>query len=142
MSFALSDRSLQRLAGVHPDLVLVVKAAIGISTQDFFVAEGLRTKARQQELVALKMSRTMNSKHLPQPDGFGHAVDLYPAGYPDLNTIPKDSYRAVNVALMAAAEQLGIGLRWGNDWDGDGVEVGPDPDESFQDWPHYELKGA
>lgn len=140
MGFELSERSRKRLEGVHPDLDLVVKAAIAITTQDFFVAEGLRTKARQQELVALKMSRTLNSKHLPQPDGYGHAVDIYPAGYPDLNKVPLDAYRAVRTAMMAAAEQLGVELRWGNDWDGDGVEVGPDPDESFQDWPHYEIK--
>lgn len=142
MAFTLSDRSQQRLAGVHPDLALVVKAAIAITAQDFFVAEGLRTKARQQELVAKGASKTMASKHLLQTDGFGHAVDLYPAGYQDLNKIPKDAYRAVHTAMMTAAEQLGVGLRWGNDWDGDGVEVGPDPDESFEDWPHYELKGA
>lgn len=42
--------------------------------------------------------------------------------------------------MTAAAEQLGVELRWGNDWDGDGVEVGPDPDESFVDCPHYEIK--
>lgn len=140
MAFALSDRSQQRLAGVHPDLVRVINSALAISTQDFFVAEGLRSKERQQELVAKGASKTMASKHLIQADHFGHAVDLYPAGYPDLNKIPKEAYRAVHTAMMVAAEQFGVGLRWGNDWDGDGVEVGPDPDESFEDWPHYELK--
>jgi hypothetical protein len=29
-------------------------------------------------------------------------------------------------------------VRWGNDWDGDGVRVGPDPDESLVDMPHWE----
>lgn len=140
MAFELSDRSRERLEGVHPDLVLIVKAALGISKQDFFVAEGLRSLARQQELVARGLSKTMRSKHLAQPDGYGHAVDLYPAGYPDLRQVPKEAYRAVHTAMMAAAEQLDVGLRWGNDWDGDGVEVGPDPDESFEDWPHFEIR--
>lgn len=140
MGFELSDRSRKRLEGVHPDLMLVVKAALAIGAQDFFVAEGLRTPERQRELVALKLSKTLKSKHLPQPDGYGHAVDLYPVGYSDLRTVPKDAYRAVYKAMMAAAEHLGVSLRWGNDWDGDGVEVGTDPDESFADWPHYEIR--
>lgn len=142
MAFELSDRSRKRLEGVHPDLFLVVKAALALSTQDFFVAEGLRAKERQAELVALGLSKTMNSKHLPQADGFGHAVDIYPTGYQDLREVPKDAYRAVNRAMMAAAEHRGVGLRWGNDWNGNGIEVGPDPGESFEDWPHYELKGV
>jgi len=31
-----------------------------------------------------------------------------------------------------------IGLRWGGDWDGDKVPVGPDPTESFDDIYHIE----
>lgn len=29
-------------------------------------------------------------------------------------------------------------IRWGNDWDGDGILVGPDQDESLVDMPHWE----
>ena len=60
---------------MHPDLVRVVERAIQITTQDFRVQEGLRTRERQAELVARGASRTMNSRHLT-----GHAVDLVALG--------------------------------------------------------------
>jgi peptidoglycan L-alanyl-D-glutamate endopeptidase CwlK len=50
--------------GVHPDLVRVVERAIQITTRDFPVQEGLRTRERQAALVARGASRTMNSRHL------------------------------------------------------------------------------
>ena len=56
--FKLSQRSKDRLKGVHPDLVKVVEHAIEISTVDFAVLEGFA-------------SQTLNSRHIT-----GHAVDL------------------------------------------------------------------
>jgi hypothetical protein len=41
--------------------------------------------------------------------------------------------------MKEAARRLGVRVVWGNDWDDDGVLVGPDPDESFVDAPHFEL---
>ena len=52
MAFCLSKLSRDRPHGVHPDLVRVVERAIPITTQDFRVQEGLRTRERQAELVA------------------------------------------------------------------------------------------
>ena len=71
MSFALGQRSRERLQGVHPDLVKVVERAIELTSVDFTVLEGLRTVERQGELVAKGASQTMESRHLT-----GHAVDL------------------------------------------------------------------
>lgn len=71
MTFALSQKSVDRLAGVHPKLVAVVNLAITISPVDFAVLEGLRTIERQKSLVAAGASKTMRSRHLT-----GHAVDL------------------------------------------------------------------
>ena len=42
MSFVLGRRSLERLDGVHEDLVRVVKRAITMTRVDFGVTEGLR----------------------------------------------------------------------------------------------------
>jgi peptidoglycan L-alanyl-D-glutamate endopeptidase CwlK len=47
MTYSLGARSLQRLEGVHPDLVRVVKRAISLTDLDFTVLEGLRTVERQ-----------------------------------------------------------------------------------------------
>jgi peptidoglycan LD-endopeptidase CwlK len=60
---------------VHPDPVRVVERAIRITTQDFRVQAGMRTRERQAELVARGASRTMHSRHL-----IGHAVDLVALG--------------------------------------------------------------
>ena len=52
MGFNLSARSVQRLEGVHPHLVDVVKLAIQRTAVDFTVVEGVRAAERQRELVA------------------------------------------------------------------------------------------
>lgn len=139
MTFILGAQSLKRLEGVHPDLVRVVKRAIGLTTQDFSVLEGVRTLKRQQELYAKgrtapgpKVTWTMNSKHRVQGDGFGHAVDLVP--YPlDWNTLSK--FDAISKAMFAAAEAEGVSIRWGADWDRDGKPR----ERGESDSPHFEV---
>ena len=71
MSFKLSQRSLDKLEGVHPDMVKCVKSAIEYTKVDFGVICGMRSESEQKELVAKGASKTMRSKHLT-----GHAVDL------------------------------------------------------------------
>ena len=71
MTYRLSQRSRDRMKGVHPDLVAVVERAIQITGIDFTITEGLRTPSRQKELVKAGASRTQNSRHLT-----GHAVDI------------------------------------------------------------------
>ena len=63
---------------MHPDLVKVVKRAIQITKQDFTIFDGLRTEEEQEANVEKGVSQTMESKHLPQDDGFSHAVDTVP----------------------------------------------------------------
>jgi peptidoglycan L-alanyl-D-glutamate endopeptidase CwlK len=109
---------MQNLSGVHPDLIAVVKRAIQITTQDFFVGEGVRNIERQRQLVAKGVSRTMNSRHIT-----GHAVDLHPYPYKGdhdrdgiLNSDDWDSYEPIVEAMKQAAEELGIELEHGWDW--------------------------
>lgn len=119
--YKLGARSLERLEGVHPDLVAVVKLAIQKTEIDFTVLEGLRTKERQVQLVASGASRTMNSRHLT-----GHAVDLGAM----LNGKIEWSwplYDKIAKAMKDAAEELNIPVEWGGDF------------KSFKDGPHYQL---
>lgn len=141
-NFRLGFRSRQRLAGVHPDLVRVIERAIQITSQDFSVLEGVRTKQRQQELYNQGrktpgpiVTWTLNSRHLPAADGFGHAVDIAP--FPlDWNDPKK--FDAIAKAMFAAAKELGVKLRWGADWDQDGK-----PRERGEfDNPHWEIQIA
>jgi len=125
--FVLSQRSLSRLAGVHPDLVDVVKLAIQRTLTDFTVVEGVRTKARQRELFASGASRTMESYHLPQADGLGHAVDLAPLVG---GAIPWDNWAAfaeLAGVMKACAAELGVPIEWGGDW------------KTFKDGPHFQI---
>ena len=134
MTFALSKTSLARLDGVDPRLVAIVKRAIQISTVDFMVVEGVRKLARQRELYAQGRTKpgeivtwTLKSKHID-----GLAVDLLHAPYDWKD--PK-GFDAVNRAMMQAAGELGVGLRWGADWDRDGK-----PREKGEgDSPHWEI---
>ena len=64
MGFNLSARSVQRLEGVHPHLVDVVKLAIQRTAVDFTVVEGCGRPSRQRELVAKGASQTQSSLHL------------------------------------------------------------------------------
>lgn len=121
MSFRLSLRSRQRLKGVHSDLIAVVEVAIGRSDIDFMVTEGLRTAARQAQLVEAGASRTLNSRHLS-----GHAVDI--AALVD-GQVRWDwpLYPRIAKTFKAAALELGVSLIWGGDW------------PRLRDGPHFEL---
>lgn len=119
--FALSQRSLDRLNGVHPDLVKVVKKAIELSSVDFGVSEGRRTKDRQKKLVAKGASRTMNSRHLS-----GHAVDLVAFIDGDVSW-DWPLYHKIADAMFDASEIAGVSIEWGGNW------------KSFKDGPHFQL---
>ncbi len=116
MAFSLGAKSLKELTGVHPELVAVVKLAIALTRQDFTVFDGLRTRAEALENVRKGVSRTTNSMHLPQKDGFGHAVDLVPV----VGGQPKWEWPIiypVAEAVELAADKLGVELIWGGVWD-------------------------
>lgn len=121
MTFTLSAKSLGRLAGVHPRLQAVVKLAIQMTPVDFAVLEGVRTIERQRELFKAGASKTMRSRHLS-----GHAVDL---GAIVGGQVRWDwpLYHQVAAAVKTAAQQLGVPLEWGGDW------------ETFKDGPHFQL---
>ena len=106
---------------MHPDLVRVVKKAAAMSDLDFTVLEGLRTLARQKELMKNGATKTMNSRHLT-----GHAVDLAPMIGGKISwDWPLYSRLAKIVKAAAAAEK--VPLTWGGDW------------RTFRDGPHWEL---
>ena len=113
--FKLSQRSFQRLAGVHPDLVETVKLAIKKSDTDFGVIYGVRDLATQEKLYKSGKSQTMKSKHLVQEDGYSHAVDLmaYDSGEPSWDIVDYDN---IADAMKAAALKTGAKICWGAAW--------------------------
>lgn len=152
MVFNLSQKSLDRLVGVDERLQRVVKRAIQLSKQDFMVLEGVRT--RQQCMTNYGKGRTIaqcvakgvpaqyanpraakvtwlnnpfTSKHVN-----GKAVDLvpYPVDWDDLK-----KFDLIAQAMLQAAKELGVPVRWGADWDSDGKPR----ERGESDSPHFEI---
>lgn len=126
-----SQKSKDKLKGVHPLLVDVVNEAI--KHVDFTIIEGVRSYETQEEYVRTGKSKTMDSKHLMQQDGYGHALDLAP--YP-IDWSDSAGFAHLSGILRGIALMKGIDLRCGVDWDGDLNTK----EHTFFDGPHVELK--
>jgi peptidoglycan LD-endopeptidase CwlK len=146
----LSARCELRLAGVHPDLVRVLRnAAEGGAI--FRVTEGLRTHERQRQLVAEGKSQTLNSRHLT-----GHAVDVVPLDGAGQVSWAWGLYFPLADAFRAAAIAEGVPVIWGGAWGQEMAEyatakagqaayvarVKEAGRKPFLDGPHFELARA
>lgn len=127
MSFSLTNADRAKLKGVHPDLVRVVKRAAQLSDRPFRVLEGLRTVARQRQLVAQGASKTMNSRHIKAANGYGHAVDIAPLDDDGSVSWAWPLYNPLAKTMKQAARELGVPIEWGGDW------------LKFRDGPHWQL---
>lgn len=134
---SLDQQSIVRLQGVHPNLVAVAERAA--EKVEFRVLEGVRTLARQRQLYAQGrtapgpiVTGTMNSKHRKQADGYGHAIDGFPAPY-SWTDLP--AFDKMIDAMFEAAEDLNVPIRSGADWDRDGNFR----ERGESDSPHFEL---
>ena len=154
MAFKLSNRSLGKLEGVHPDMVATVSRAIELTTVDFGVTYGVRTLAEQKKLYESGRSQTMKSKHLIQGDGYSHAVDL--VAYDGSDVIWEiNVYDNIADAMAEAANEVGCKIKWGAAWSVGNIAeyVGTMEDamneyidlrrsenrRPFIDGPHFEL---
>lgn len=161
MAYVLGSTSRARLVGLHPRLIRVVERAIVLTTQDFMVLEGVRTRDRMCEVygqgrtpaqcvakgVPAKWSKPtlpkvtwlndpFNSNHRLMADGFGHAVDLAPFPVSWSNDAANLArFDTVAKAMFAASAELGVPIRWGADWDADGKPR----ERGESDSPHFEL---
>jgi len=115
MSFRLSQRSMDRLEGVHPHMTAVVERAIQLTEVDFGVTQGVRTLDEQKANVAAGRSQTMASKHLLQDDGFSHAVDVVAYVGPDVSW-ELNVYDNICDAFKEAAKEVGCSIKWGAAW--------------------------
>lgn len=158
MPFYKPERDAQRLIGVDPDMVRVVNRCAADNPNLFFmVVEGVRSDeqcrvnygkgrtaaqclaagipgsyAAPQLAKVTWLKNPYNSRHRKQSDGFGKAVDLLPAPYDWKD--PK-KFTELNTAMEKAAHLEGVNIRWGADWDEDGI-----PRERGEtDSPHWEI---
>ena len=117
-------RSINRMAGLHPDLKKVMNQAILATDLDFTVLEGLRSLERQKQMVESGASTTLNSRHLD-----GHAVDIAPFVGGEVRW-DWPLYYKLAVIVKAAAKEVGVPIEWGGDW------------KTFKDGPHWQLPWA
>lgn len=129
----LGAGSLAKLGECHPDLQRLVHAVVKRlpAPYDLTVLCGWRNKVEQDAAYARGASKLKypESKHNKVPS---LAVDLGLYPYE-----PKDVKAAAFLAgfVFAVAADLGISVRWGNDWNRNGKTI----DETFHDLPHFEL---
>lgn len=121
MGYKLGAQSELLLRGVHPDLVKVIRRAIQISKIDFKVLEGVRSVARQRELVKKGASQTMKSRHI-----HGFAVDIAPFVEGQVRW-DWPLYYTLAATVKQAAKDVGVPVEWGGDW------------KTFKDGPHWQL---
>ena len=131
--FKFSQRSENNLRGVNPVLVAIIRRALELSPVDFAVIEGLRTPEKQAEHVRKGNSQTSNSRHLT-----GHAVDILPSAMkPGMSWDEnKHLFEPVLQAIKTAADEQGVILRFGKNWQSDPALLGQ---TKFPDYPHVEI---
>lgn len=147
--YVLSDASIEKMKGVHPKLIELMKKAISDSPYDFKIIQGLRTAAYQNELYQQGRTRpgkivtkldgyNRKSNHQAKADGYGHAVDIAVCGHYDQNgnyvkcttdAEMFDNKKLVEISrhVKAVAKEMGLDIVWGGDW------------KTLYDTPHYEL---
>lgn len=134
-----SQRSIDALKGVDPRLVSVMMKAIEFA--DFSILGGLRTMEQQKQNVANGLSKTMNSRHLPDENGVGHAVDAapYPQHWDDSPPVKLTQFEADMIhfagIVRGIAFMMGVPIRYGGDWNSDEKDVAT----GFRDLDHFEL---
>lgn len=127
ITFKLSQRSIDRLQGIHPILIEIAVEGIKDSPYDFGIPQdgGLRTAQRQNELFKKGVSKLDGFKKKGRHQE-GKAFDIYAF------VNGKASWDATHLKpiarhLQSIAKTKGVYLRWGGDW------------ENFKDLPHFEM---
>ncbi len=125
--FTFSKRSLERMRGVDQRLQEVAHRALQITKIDFGIPEfgGRRLAEEQYKLyVAGKSKADGYLKRSNHQDG--RALDVY-AYVDNRASWEREHLAMVAAAMLQAAGELGVRLRWGGLW------------RSFEDLPHFEL---
>lgn len=125
MPTPIDPRTERNLNGVHPDLCKIVRRAFALHDASTgkvpVITEGVRTLARQKQLLAAGASKTLRSRHLT-----GHAVDVaFFVGGKLRWDWPL--YKGFADTMKRASRELKIPVTWGGSW------------AKFRDGPHFEL---
>jgi len=130
--FKFGKKSLENLAGVDTDLILVLNQAIAISAIDFGITEGMRSPERARQMKAEGKSKVGDkSKHCT-----GLAVDIV-CYHQGKITWEYEFYEMVAQVIGEVADTFDIKIRWGGSWVTGVFELNRDLD--FIDAVHFEI---
>lgn len=135
---SFSDKSSRRLFECERRIQLLFNRVI--LTVDCTILEGHRGQIKQDEYFNAKPQRSKvkwpDGKHNKRPS---EAIDVAPWPIPKNWGADhwKDMVKFYEFAAIVRYEavQMGIKIRWGGDWDGDGDYR----DQNFDDLVHFEL---
>ena len=117
--FVLSQTSLDKLKGVHPNLVNFLKELILISPWDFKITAGVRTAAEQnleyqkgRTLPGIKVTKVdgykQKSNHQTKFDGLGYAADI--------GVLVKEKIKTIVIENGKKVEKIVEKLVYKGDW--------------------------
>jgi peptidoglycan L-alanyl-D-glutamate endopeptidase CwlK len=144
------NESRIKLSTAHPDLQKLFERVNEWCQCTIFT--GSRSKAEQEDFFygtnktginpdKKKLSKTLDSKHLIQSDGFSHAIDAGPDPVEwESANYKLDCIYFAGLVMYIAQEMYNKGeiahkIRYGGDWNKNGIIS----DESFQDIDHFEI---
>lgn len=122
----------------HPDIVLfyqkfqaeLIRRGIPLYAFEFY-----RDNKRQDYL---KRSGNSNASAGGSPHQYGCAVDV--VHVLKLWNLTQKQWEVIGAIGKEVARKANIAIRWGGDWNGNGVSVLNDPKERFWDPAHWELE--
>lgn len=156
MKHSFGSSSASKLKTCHQDLQKIFNLVISRSKLDFGISEGHRPVSKQQEYYAIGRTTELHRKPITNVDGVNTkskhnyepslAVDIF-IWHNDTKTREKIAWDKSHLSYVAglidscAEELYNKGevthkIRWGANWDSDGII---DYDQSFDDFPHFEL---
>ena len=132
--FRFSETSRARLATCHSELWEIMMTALAFGFIDMTIVSGKRGREEQNKAYEEGKSKKQfpDSKHNFSPS---LAVDVAPYVNGKISDKIQD-YTYMAGIIMAVAAYKGINLRWGGNWDGDGVII---QDQDFNDLAHFEV---
>ena len=140
MSHSFGSASLSKLATCHQSLQDIAERALETCPYDFTIVHGWRGEDVQNALFdsGASTKRFPDSKHnvmdeLDQP--MSMAIDFAPWINGDIPWKETHIFACIAGHMQAAAFEFGEKLRWGGDWDTDGLTT----DQTLMDWGHVEL---
>ena len=123
----------------HPDLIEVMDSGLELSPVDIAIVWGWRGREVQDGMFRMGASKVKWPKskhnHTEKDVPASLAFDFGPWVRGEIPWNDTHIFAVVAGVFMTVAKEKGIRLRWGGDWNMNGLTT----DQTFMDWGHLEL---